>query len=243
MAIDIISVTIGFVGGIIGAVSGGVATYFAERKLEKRREKKINNERIYFPLLDELKNARGCISNFSSYCHLQTWLQIHEQHLQYIIPPQIREKIGELNNSIVIFSKGVDASIEEIKEIGEQEFYKRNNNAENPKNIKENMQTIRLVSYTPFINLTVNIARDIIVKKEENCFSAKTKDTNFLFYEKDLDTLKQHLNLEFSTLDEYINFIYSKAKTLPIFIDMKREMPEIVSKIDNLISEIYNQTK
>lgn len=245
MSIDIISTTIGFVGGIIGAVSGGVATYFAERKLEKRREKKINNERIYFPLLDELKTTRECVNSFFADCYLNTWSQIQIEHLQYIIPLQIREKMGELNNSITSFSKGVSASIEKIKEITEQELYKRNNDAENPKTIKENMQTIRLVSYPPFINLTEHIARNIIVRKEDNGFSGKTELINRLFesYKNDLDKLKQYFKLEFSTSEEYIDFIYSKAKTLPIFIEMKKEMPEIVSKIDNLISEIEIQTK
>lgn len=244
MAVDIFSVIIGFVGGIIGAVSGGIATYFAERKLEKRREKNTNNERIYFPLLDELEIARNDVNTFSR-PFLTIWPQILNQHLQYIISSGIRGRMGELSNSITRFSNGVYVTSEKIKEIAEQELSNRRLDKDNINYIQEGGTRIHLNTYIPFINLTENLAKYIIVRKEDSGFSANAKDINFFLetYKNDLNKLKHDFNLEFSSLEEYIDFVYSRVKELPTFMQMKKEMPEIVANIDSLISEIENQTK
>ncbi len=217
-------------GALLGAILGGffaiIGSFSAQRYLFNRSLKKERVERIYSPLYDELRSILSSIKKLIVKVPTYQWKKIKENHISFLIHKNSIEKDLEnlYENKIVEFELALNSCKNELKGI-----------------IFEDIKNRKGDKLTDWVRGSVH---DICDFTDEILSGKLTETEKAKRFREGFAALKEKLKLdEFSSFDEYFQFLVKKIKNKPSFIKTIEKQKEIIESVRDLLSTLENEKR
>ncbi|MBN2042579.1 MAG: hypothetical protein JW754_02125 [Candidatus Aenigmarchaeota archaeon] len=233
---------LGLFGASLGFLIGGSFTYYINKRLQEKDWKRELNERIYYPLLDELHRIRDYyLMGYKTDIDLTEWDRIKSEHLHY----QIDRKIGEIINDFFVikfhnFIVSVNAANRRIKEIVEKELMEV---FEFDKKFiwhyKEGGFSINNTQVSSFIEAFSSM---LLCKDKIGCPGSNPND--FVQANNNYEHIKKHYEdlfskkAKFQKMEEFLHFMWEKTKEEGIIKSTRKKQKGVIKEINDLINEI-----